>query len=141
MLDAFEVMTTSGIVLWRRHYAPVAPALLNAWFADVLIEEKSSATAATTARRDRYTLKWANAKELGLVFVVGMPPLINAPPGASGFIHEISADQRMVGCLPKPPLAVLGRPAACCRQDAVRAGVRRSSAAAPPRHRYRPHPL
>ncbi|KXL42469.1 hypothetical protein M433DRAFT_1210 [Acidomyces richmondensis BFW] len=78
MLDAFEVVTTSGIVLWRRHYAPVAPALLNAWLADVLIEEKApTAAAANTARRDRYTLKWTTAKELGLVFVAVYQSLVS----------------------------------------------------------------
>lgn len=136
------MVTTSGIVLWRRHYAPVAPALLNAWLADVLIEEKApTAAAANTARRDRYTLKWTTAKELGLVFVVGMPPLINAPPGASGFTQGICAYHRMAGRLPKPRLAIVGRPAARCRQGTVRTGVWRRSAAAPSRHGYRLCPL
>ena len=40
MLDAFEILSTSGIVLWRRHYTPVSPNLINSLVGDVLIEDK-----------------------------------------------------------------------------------------------------
>jgi signal recognition particle receptor subunit alpha len=78
MLDAFEILTTSGIVLWRKHSAadPLSPNIINSLINDVFIEERRSATAQTNGenppyRKEKYVLKWTAAKELGLVFVVG----------------------------------------------------------------------
>ena len=76
MLDAFEILTTSGIVLWRRHYTPdFSPHVINNLVSDVLIEEKrdlkgSQEGEAKSYRKDRYTLKWTTAKDVGLCFVV-----------------------------------------------------------------------
>jgi signal recognition particle receptor subunit alpha len=79
MLDAFEVLTTSGVVLWSRSYAPVSPSIVNNFIADTFIEEKTgsiapsdSQSAATNPayRSDQHTLKWTFVKELGLIFVV-----------------------------------------------------------------------
>jgi len=77
MLDSFEILTTSGVVLWSRRYAPVGVNIINALIKDVFIEESDSNTAidASAARnapykKDKYTLKWATSKDLGLVFVV-----------------------------------------------------------------------
>ena len=80
MLDTFEILTTSGVVLWSRSYAPINPSVINNFIADVFIEEKSSAggakddtPAANTPpyRTDQHTLKWTFVKELGIIFVVG----------------------------------------------------------------------
>jgi signal recognition particle receptor subunit alpha len=77
MLDAFEVLTTSGIVLWRKHYTPVSPNIINSLVTDVFIEDKKGVAAAQadaavpSYRKEKYTLKWTSAKDLGLVFVVG----------------------------------------------------------------------
>lgn len=83
MLDGFEILTTSGVVLWSKAYAPVSSSLINGFIKDVFIEEKllPGATAAdeTSAaqnpsyRKEKYTLRWASVKELGLIFVVRMP--------------------------------------------------------------------
>jgi signal recognition particle receptor subunit alpha len=79
MLDTFEVITTSGVVLWSRTYAPINPSLINNFIADTFIEEKSGSTAfredqsaATNPpyRSDQHTLKWTLVKELGVIFVV-----------------------------------------------------------------------
>ncbi|KAL7795890.1 signal recognition particle, alpha subunit, N-terminal domain-containing protein [Trichoderma ceciliae] len=79
MLDAFEVLTTSGVVLWSRTYAPVNPSIVNNFIADTFIEEKAGSFAPTDSqsaatnpayRSDQHTLKWAFVKELGLIFVV-----------------------------------------------------------------------
>lgn len=77
MLDSFEILTTSGVVLWSRKYAPVGVNIINALIKDVLIEERdfvvgADASAARNApyKKDKYTLKWATSKDLGLVFVV-----------------------------------------------------------------------
>lgn len=82
MLDAFEILTTSGVVLWSKHYVPIGSNVVNSLIKDVLIEENvpSGATALGDAsasrnppyKKDKYTLKWAMAKDLGLVFVVGL---------------------------------------------------------------------
>jgi hypothetical protein len=76
MLDDFSIVTTSGIVLWRRSYAPVSSNLVNSLINDVFVEERQKSAAQETAlnppyRKDKYTLKWTAAKDVGLVFVVG----------------------------------------------------------------------
>lgn len=76
MLDAFEIFTTSGVVLWSRTYAPVNPSVVNSFIADVFIEEKSaakdggSATTNPPYKHDQHTLRWTFVKELGIIFVV-----------------------------------------------------------------------
>ncbi|KAK0655783.1 hypothetical protein B0T16DRAFT_487236 [Cercophora newfieldiana] len=80
MLDTFEIITTSGVVLWSRTYAAVSPAVVNNFIVDVFIEEKSavagagakdSSSAATNPpyKNDQHTLRWAFVKELGIIFV------------------------------------------------------------------------
>ena len=80
MLDSFEILTTSGVVLWSRSYDLVAPSIINGLIRDVFIEERvlpgaSAADDASAARnplykKDKYTLKWTSVKDLGLIFVV-----------------------------------------------------------------------
>lgn len=79
MLDTFEILTTSGVVLWSRTYAPVNPSVINNFISDTFIEEKSGATALRSSqsaatnpayRSDQHTLKWTLVKELGVIFVV-----------------------------------------------------------------------
>ena len=76
MLDSFEILTTSGIVLWHKHYVPISPTPINNLINDVLIEERGSrgikAESSKDApyRTDKYTLRWARAKDVGVVFVV-----------------------------------------------------------------------
>ncbi|KAI1122820.1 SRP54-domain-containing protein [Nemania abortiva] len=78
MLDAFEILTTSGVVLWSRTYAPVSPAIINTFITNVFIEEKAASAGARdnqpTAsnppyKYDQHTLKWTFVKELGIIFV------------------------------------------------------------------------
>ena len=71
-MDGFEILTTSGIVLWRKHYTPISPHLIDSLVRDVFIEEKQKAVSEGNAyKKDRYTLRWTSAKDVGLVFVVG----------------------------------------------------------------------
>ena len=82
MLDGFEILTTSGVVLWSRSYVPVSSSIINGFIKDVFIEEKvlpgasvaddTSATQNPSYKRDQYTLKWTSVKDLGLIFVVGI---------------------------------------------------------------------
>jgi signal recognition particle receptor subunit alpha len=83
MLDTFEIITTSGVVLWSRSYAPVNPSIINNFIADTFIEEKSGSLAAINDRSasrnppyksDQHTLKWTLVKELGVIFVVRPSP-------------------------------------------------------------------
>lgn len=78
MLDTFEILTTSGVVLWSRTYSPVSPSLIDNFITDVFIEEKSpglnlnedtSAASNPPYRADQHTLKWTFVKELGVIFV------------------------------------------------------------------------
>ncbi|KAI1320423.1 signal recognition particle, alpha subunit, N-terminal-domain-containing protein [Xylariaceae sp. FL0255] len=78
MLDTFEILTTSGVVLWSRTYAPISPSIVNNFIADVFIEEKAASAGAKdnqpTAnnpayKSDQHTVKWTFVKELGLIFV------------------------------------------------------------------------
>lgn len=86
MLDTFEILTTSGVVLWSRSFAPVSPSVVNNFIADVFVEEKgASAPSAAAAREslsasknppyksDQHTLRWTFSKELGIIFVVSPP--------------------------------------------------------------------
>lgn len=78
MLDSFEILTTSGVVLWSKQYAPVGPNIINSLIRDVFIEERApgaglgDASAARNApyKKEKYTLKWTAVKDLGLIFVV-----------------------------------------------------------------------
>jgi len=75
MLDAFEIITTSGVVLWSKSYVPVGATLINNLIKDIFIEEKAALSSVDTIpkpayRKDGYTLKWTTAKDLGLIFVV-----------------------------------------------------------------------
>ena len=83
MLDCFEILTTSGVVLWSRHFAPVGSNAINSLIKDVFIEDNIprasgplddvSAAQNPPYKKDKYTLKWTTAKDLGLVFVVSNP--------------------------------------------------------------------
>ncbi|ROT37607.1 SRP54-domain-containing protein [Sodiomyces alkalinus F11] len=78
MLDAFEIITTSGVVLWSRTFTPLHANLINNFISDVFIEEKG-ANAATRDdqlsstnppyKSDQHTLKYTFVKELGVIFV------------------------------------------------------------------------
>lgn len=74
MLDAFEVFTTSGVVLWSRTTSSIGATAVNNLINDVFIEEKVRPTVNTssnpTYKYDKYTLKYALVKDLGLIFVV-----------------------------------------------------------------------
>jgi len=75
MLDTFEILTTSGVVLWSRTYAPVGANIINSLIREVFIEERILPQADEVGskpiyRKEGYTLKWTAAKDLGLIFVV-----------------------------------------------------------------------
>ncbi len=79
MLDTFEILTTSGVVLWSKAYAPVSASVINSFINDVFIEQRAptdhpagdaSAARNPPYKKDRYALKWTVAKDLGLIFVV-----------------------------------------------------------------------
>ncbi|KAK0248430.1 hypothetical protein B0A54_15960 [Friedmanniomyces endolithicus] len=81
MLDGFEILTTSGIVLWRRHYTPISSSLIDSLVRDVFIEEKQKPgggeNGAPSYKKDRYTLRWTTAKDVGLVFVAVYQSLLH----------------------------------------------------------------
>lgn len=75
MLEAFEILTTSGVVLWSKSYAPVGSHVINSLINDVFIEEKVVPQASTNGalpvfKKEKYTLKWKRVKEFNLIFVV-----------------------------------------------------------------------
>jgi hypothetical protein len=90
MLDTFEILTTSGVVLWSRTYAPVSPSVVNNFISDVFIEEKSSVAGAKDGgsaasnppyKYDQHSLRWTFVKELGIIFVVSLRKKgLNSPP-------------------------------------------------------------
>jgi signal recognition particle receptor subunit alpha len=78
MLDTFEILTTSGVVLWSRTYAPVGANVINSLIRDVFIEERilpqpEDAGSKPTYKKEGYTLKWTASKDVGLIFVVCNP--------------------------------------------------------------------
>jgi signal recognition particle receptor subunit alpha len=87
MLDSFEILSTSGVVLWSKSYAPVNSSVINALITDVFIEERITPAAngegGAAARnpqykKDQYTLKWKVVKSLGLIFIVSSGPLLHS---------------------------------------------------------------
>lgn len=80
MLDSFEILTTSGVVLWSKTYAPISPTIINSLITNVFIEERTlpgagiaddvSAENNPPYKYDQHTCKWTTVKELGLIFVV-----------------------------------------------------------------------
>jgi hypothetical protein len=80
MLDTFEILTTSGVVLWSRSYTAISPSIINSLITNVFIEERTlpgagiaddvSAAKNPPYKHDQHTLKWTTVKELGLIFVV-----------------------------------------------------------------------
>ncbi|KAG6367384.1 hypothetical protein INS49_001573 [Diaporthe citri] len=78
MLDTFEIVTTAGVVIWSRKWAPVKPSVINSFITDVFVEEKgvssfvkANNSAATNApyKTEQHTLRWTMVKELGIIFV------------------------------------------------------------------------
>lgn len=80
MLDGFEILSTSGVVLWSKSYVPVSSSIINGFIKDVFIEEKvtpgasladdASAALNPIYKKEQYTLRWTSVKDLGLIFVV-----------------------------------------------------------------------
>ena len=104
MLDAFEIVTTSGIVLWRKHYAPLSPHVINSLINDVFIEERlSSSSTADAYKKDKYTLKYATAKDVGLIFVVGKRDYFQQILASRQLIDQLS-----IGSIPVLAESVLG---------------------------------
>ncbi|CAN8100359.1 unnamed protein product [Discula destructiva] len=78
MLDTFEIITTSGVVVWSRKWASIKPSVVNNFITDVFVEEKSASgvlksnhPAASNApyKTEHHTLRWTFVKELGIIFV------------------------------------------------------------------------
>ena len=67
MLDTFEIVTTSGVVLWSRKYVHVAPQLINNLIKSAFIEET---VRDNTYKKDGHTIKWRTAKDLGIICIV-----------------------------------------------------------------------
>jgi signal recognition particle receptor subunit alpha len=83
MLDAFEILTTSGIVLWRKQYTSVSSHVVNSLINDVFIEQRGQKTtdggSNPAYKKEKYTLRWTSAKDVGLIFVVGKNVRDNDP--------------------------------------------------------------
>ncbi|GFF35909.1 signal recognition particle receptor subunit alpha homolog [Aspergillus udagawae] len=83
MLEAFEVLTTSGVVLWSKSYAPVGAHVVNSLINDVFIEEKvralnqATSGAAPIYKKEKYTLKWKQVKDFNLIFVAVYQSLLH----------------------------------------------------------------
>jgi signal recognition particle receptor subunit alpha len=98
MLEAFEILTTSGVVLWSKSYAPVGPHIVNSLINDVFIEERvrpqnpGASGASPTFKKEKYTLKWKRVKDFNLIFVVRLLRRLNVLTGLTL--------NRRIGCLP-----------------------------------------
>lgn len=89
MLDTFEILTTSGVVLWSKTYSSISPAIINSLITNVFIEEKTlpgagiaddvSAANNPPYKYDQHTVKWTTVKELGIIFVVSFRRAIISP--------------------------------------------------------------
>lgn len=80
MLDAFEILTTSGVVLWSRSNVEGSSNVVNSLINDVFIEDRvrpmASQVDETSDQRnpsykhENHTMKWTLVKDLDLIFVV-----------------------------------------------------------------------
>ncbi|KAI1942518.1 hypothetical protein LOZ66_000920 [Ophidiomyces ophidiicola] len=83
MLDSFEIITTSGVVLWSKSYAPVGAHIVNSLIKEIFIEEKTHLSdsgvdsAALRYKKEKYTLRWTRSKDLGLLFVAVYQSLLH----------------------------------------------------------------
>ncbi|KAL4778569.1 signal recognition particle, alpha subunit, N-terminal-domain-containing protein [Aspergillus varians] len=82
MLEAFEILTTSGVVLWSKSYAPVGSHIVNSLINDVFIEEKAQLQTTTNSvspifKKEKYTLKWRRSKDFNLIFVAVYQSLLH----------------------------------------------------------------
>ncbi|KAJ5484885.1 Signal recognition particle receptor subunit alpha [Penicillium diatomitis] len=83
MLEAFEILTTSGVVLWSKSYAPVGSHVINSLINDVFIEEKVVPQSGPVGgafpvyKKEKYTLKWKRIKEFNLIFVAVYQSLLH----------------------------------------------------------------
>ncbi|KAL4803278.1 signal recognition particle, alpha subunit, N-terminal-domain-containing protein [Aspergillus unguis] len=82
MLEAFEILTTSGVVLWSKSYAPVGSHVVNSLINDVFIEEKAQLqntanSASPIFKKEKYTLKWRRSKDFNLIFVAVYQSLLH----------------------------------------------------------------
>ncbi|KAL4905290.1 hypothetical protein BDW74DRAFT_153373 [Aspergillus multicolor] len=82
MLDAFEILSTSGVVLWSKSYAPIGSHVVNSLINDVFIEEKAQLQNTTngvspTFKKEKYTLKWRRSKDFNLIFVAVYQSLLH----------------------------------------------------------------
>ncbi|KAL4776043.1 signal recognition particle, alpha subunit, N-terminal-domain-containing protein [Aspergillus nidulans var. acristatus] len=82
MLEAFEILSTSGVVLWSKSYAPVGAHVVNSLINDVFIEEKAQLQNTTNSaspifKKEKYTLKWRKSKDFNLIFVAVYQSLLH----------------------------------------------------------------
>jgi hypothetical protein len=140
MLDTFEILTTSGVVLWSRTYAPVGANIINSLIRDVFIEERilpqpEDAGSKPTYRKEGYTLKWTASKDAGLIFVVCNQIQscfqIYVPPQKSHHAHkDAHASECMLsphpGSIPKSSPLDMDRQASRQRACSLRRPLRRA---------------
>lgn len=78
MLDGFEIITTSGIVLWRRHFTRLPSTLINGLINDIIEERQKPAAATHNAyTKDKQTLRYTTATDVGLIFVAVYQSLLH----------------------------------------------------------------
>ncbi|KAJ1858947.1 hypothetical protein GGH12_001107 [Coemansia sp. RSA 1822] len=77
MLDHFAIATKGGVVLWAKDYTDVTGNPVNALIQDVLIQ--STQTSSTKHNSGAYTLQWAFANELNVIFVAVYQKMLQLP--------------------------------------------------------------
>ena len=77
MLDTFEILSTSGVVLWSKTYSKISPNIVNSLIRDVFIEEQGKETGQQSYRREGKTLRWTVSKDLGVIFVAVYQSLLH----------------------------------------------------------------
>src|SRR4051794_37885269 len=77
MLDTFEILSTSGVVLWSKTYTKISPNIVNSLIRDVFIEEQGKESGQQNYRREGKTLRWTVSKDLGIIFVAVYQSLLH----------------------------------------------------------------
>ncbi|KAJ2772682.1 hypothetical protein IWQ57_001662 [Coemansia nantahalensis] len=77
MLDQFTIATKGGVVLWSREYTDIAGRPVDALVQEALIE--SARTDSTKYTSGAYSLQWAFANELNVIFVAVYQKMLQLP--------------------------------------------------------------
>jgi signal recognition particle receptor subunit alpha len=90
MIECVAVLTRGGLVLWNHSTSDIKGNPINTLIHAVLLEDRTGAKSYNT---DNYSIKWALANDMDLIFVVVYTQLLQASYNVEEEILEIAKDK------------------------------------------------